>query len=237
MLLHSFKNKLLLQNMSINFKLHNRNFLNRIAYIIKNFTEPKLSEPPFNHITQIGDPILRKRASSVPEDSLQTNEVKLLIDQMIKVLRKYQLVGIAAPQIGISLRIMVMEFSEKPKDQISSVLHSSKQMQNFPLKVFINPEMKITNYNKISFEEGCASVKGFTGEVDRYEEIILSGFDIKGEKQNVNLKGWNARIAQHEMDHLNGALYIDKMNSRTFRCTLWETINANGGRIEIPYYK
>lgn len=80
------------------------------------------------------------------------------------------------------------------------------------------------------------SVRGFSAEVERYDEVKLTGIAKIGNK-DLHLKGWNARIAQHEIDHLNGKVYIDSMDRSTFICSCWQTINSKCGRIEIPFYK
>lgn len=96
--------------------------------------------------------------------------------------------------------------------------------------------LKVINYNQKTFPEGCASICGYTADVSRYEEIQLSGFNENGEFTELKLNGWNARIAQHEMDHLNGQLYTDIMHRKTFTSTVWEACNANGGELSIPFY-
>lgn len=92
------------------------------------------------------------------------------------------------------------------------------------------------NFNQIKFPEGCASVCGYTGDVNRYEEVLLSGFNENGESTEVHLKGWNARIAQHEVDHLNGQVFVDIMEKKSFNCVTWAAVNRNGGQLSIPFY-
>lgn len=77
---------------------------------------------------------------------------------------------------------------------------------------------------------------GYTGEVKRYEEVLLSGLNEKGQPKELHLKGWNARIAQHEVDHLNGQVYVDIMEPKSFSCVAWESVNRNAGQISIPFY-
>lgn len=86
------------------------------------------------------------------------------------------------------------------------------------------------------FHEGCASVCGYTAEVPRYEEVLLTGYNEKADAVELKLKGWTARIAQHEVDHLNGKVFIDIMNRKSFTCSTWEAINAYGGKLYIPFY-
>lgn len=110
----------------------------------------------------------------------------------------------------------------------------SHRLSNF--QTVINPVIKITNYDQKVFPEGCASVCGFNGEVPRYCEILLSGFNENGEPFEKPLKGWNARIAQHELDHLNGQLFVDIMNRKSFTCSNWEAVNKHEGQLFIPFY-
>lgn len=95
--------------------------------------------------------------------------------------------------------------------------------------------MTVTNHSKTSYVESCESVRGYSAEVPRFDEISLQGFDTDGNLQTLTLAGWNARIAQHEMDHLNGILYTDIMNQKSFSCTCWQAVNAREGRVYINF--
>lgn len=86
------------------------------------------------------------------------------------------------------------------------------------------------------FPEGCASICGYVGDVKRYEEVLLSGFNEKGFAVEMHLKGWSARIAQHEVDHLNGQVFVDVMEKKSLSCAAWQAVNVNGGQLHIPYY-
>lgn len=104
-------------------------------------------------------------------------------------------------------------------------------------QVLINPKLTVTNYTKHKHPEGCMSVRGFSADVERYEGVKISGVNRQGAHTELVLSGWNARIAQHEMDHLDGKLYTDHMDRSTFTCTCWEAVNTKSGRVEIPFYK
>lgn len=93
------------------------------------------NRPPYGHVTQVGDPVLRSKAAEVPQDVLDCKEVDLIVDQMIKVLRKFNCVGIAAPQIGVSLRIIVMEFREDLNKKFTKEVYVARQMSPLPLTV------------------------------------------------------------------------------------------------------
>lgn len=185
---------------------------------------------------QVGDPVLRKIAEDVPESLIASPEVKFLASRMKSVLEDYKLVGLAAPQIGISLRIFIMSFGEHSRKKITPEVYKAKEMSMFPTTVFINPKIKVLDYKKITFEEGCASIIGLKAEVTRNYSVQVTAFDENGQKIEHIFTGWNSRIAQHETDHLNGILFTDIMNRKTLRCTNWELINKKRGKLALPYY-
>ncbi|KAH8294081.1 hypothetical protein KR054_008170 [Drosophila jambulina] len=223
------------------------------------WTTERTNLPPYNHFTQIGDPVLRQQAALVPQEHIGGPEIEAIVEQMVKVLRKFDCVGIAAPQIGVSLRIIAMEFKGGIRKTLPETVYQSRQMSELPLtvswranlskehnkkksehnpfQVFINPVLTVTNYTKLKHPEGCMSVRGFSAEVERFEGVKLTGLSQGGAQSEMELSGWNARIAQHEMDHLDGKLYTDHMDRSTFSCTCWEAVNTKSGRVEIPFYK
>ncbi|XP_017057496.1 peptide deformylase, mitochondrial [Drosophila ficusphila] len=201
------------------------------------WTTERTNLPPYNHFTQIGDPVLRQQAALVPEEHIKSPEIEAIVEQMVRVLRKFDCVGIAAPQIGVSLRIIAIEFKGSIRKDLPEVVYQTRQMSELPLTVYINPVLTVTNYTKLKHPEGCMSVRGYSAEVERFEGIKLSGINQQGAKSELALSGWNARIAQHEMDHLEGKLYTDHMDRSTFSCTCWEAVNTKSGRVEIPFYK
>ncbi|KAE9467811.1 hypothetical protein C3L33_00325, partial [Rhododendron williamsianum] len=134
-----------------------------------------------------GDPVLHEPAREVPPEEIGSERIQKVIDDMVEVMRKAPGVGLAAPQIGI------------------------------PLKVIVNPKIKNKSNKTALFFEGCLSVDGFRAVVERYLEVEVTGLDRKGQPIKVDASGWQARILQHECDHLEGTLYIDKMVPRTFR--------------------
>lgn len=93
----------------------------------------------------------------------------------------------------------------------------------------------MTNFETKTYVEACESVKGYSAEVSRFHEIQLTGVNVKNEPISLALKGWNSRIAQHEIDHLNGRLFTDCMKGDTFMCTFWQAVNAREGRIKMPF--
>lgn len=101
--------------------------------------------------------------------------------------------------------------------------------------MLINPVLKVTDYEKRTFTETCASVTGYSAEVARYNAVELTGLLESGEEKRLELSGWNARIAQHEMDHIEGVIFTDLMNRKTLACTCWEAVNDHDGRVEVRF--
>uniref|UniRef100_A0ACB8EAX6 Uncharacterized protein n=2 Tax=Sphaerodactylus townsendi TaxID=933632 RepID=A0ACB8EAX6_9SAUR len=94
-------------------------------------------------------------------------------------------------------------------------------MRAFPLRVFVNPTLRVLDARLLSFPEGCRSLPGFSAAVPRYQAVLVEGLNEAGEETSWEASGWAARIVQHEMDHLQGILYIDRMDSKTFANLRW----------------
>ena len=141
-------------------------------------------------IVQEGNPILRKKAEVVKNP--ENPEIKKLIADMIVTMKQASGIGLAAPQVGYSLRLFIVNNVE---DKIY---------------VFINPEIKDFSADKIPFDEGCLSVQKIWGPVIRPKKLTIKAMDENGKQMKIRAKGLLARVIQHEMDHLNGILFIDK---------------------------
>ncbi|KAG2321328.1 hypothetical protein Bca52824_014541 [Brassica carinata] len=168
-------------------------------------------------IVAAGDPVLHEKAREVDPEEIGSERIQKIIDDMVKVMRLAPGVGLAAPQIGVPLRIIVLEdtkeyISYAPKEETFA-----QDRRPFDLVVMVNPELKACSDKKALFFEGCLSVDGFRAVVERYLEVVVTGYDRQGMRIQVNASGWQARILQHECDHLDGNLYVDKMTPRTFR--------------------
>ena len=144
----------------------------------------------------MGNPILRKVAEPVKRSMFGTSELDSLINDMVDTMRDQNGVGLAAPQIGIGLRIAVIEYNP-----------------DLPLTVYINP--KITTLNSgvepQGYFEGCLSVPGIRGFVVRPQHVRVDYQDQQGNKHHIEPQGFNATIFQHEFDHLDGLLFLDKV--------------------------
>jgi peptide deformylase len=125
-------------------------------------------------------------------------------------------VGLAAPQVGLPLQLAVIE--DKPeytKDTRPEML-KERERKPVPFQVIINPKISLGEDDAAEFFEGCLSLAGFTAVVRRARRVTVDCLDHKGKPQTIRASGWYARILQHEIDHLEGALYIDRMHPRTF---------------------
>ena len=148
------------------------------------------------NLTTFPQPVLKQEAQTV---EVFDEDLKRLIDDMIETMREAPGVGLAAPQIGVSKRVIVIEFGHEDDDTIPKQLF-----------VMVNPEIVDSSAEQVSGIEGCLSVPGVVGEVDRARVVTVTGQNAQGKKIRVRAEGWLARIFQHEIDHINGVLYTDR---------------------------
>jgi peptide deformylase len=170
-------------------------------------------------IVQTGDPVLRSPAQDVPVEKIATPEFQALIKRMVETMRAAPGVGLAAPQIGVPWRVLVLEDREELMAALNPKEREERERTPVPVRVFINPTLTPIGDETVTFFEGCLSVAGFAGLVERFHEVEVTGLDEKGQMQTWRVKGWPARILQHEVDHLAGTLYIDRMVTRSFGTT------------------
>jgi peptide deformylase len=160
-------------------------------------------------IVQTGTPVLRQKARPLTPDQIRGAEVQALIELMRETMRDAPGVGLAAPQIGESLQLAVIE---------DSVTAPQAERTPVPFHVIANPVLELRGEpgGYVDFFEGCLSVDGFQAIVPRAHDVTVRALDHRGEPIAIEASGWYARILQHEIDHLNGVLYIDRMRRRTF---------------------
>lgn len=156
-------------------------------------------------IVTIPNPGLRRKARPVTKFDA---DLQKLIDDMIETMRVAPGVGLAAPQIGQPLRLSVIETLSKV-DEEGNEIEDSRD-----LFIIANPEIIWESRDELLGVEGCLSIPGYVGEVARTEKIRVRAQDRNGRKIRLRLSGWTARIFQHEIDHLNGILYIDKLTAK-----------------------
>ncbi|XP_072939710.1 peptide deformylase, mitochondrial-like [Epargyreus clarus] len=193
------------------------------------------SAPPFSHVVQIGDPTLRTVSHTVPIEKIKGEVVQNVIKKLQDVLFRYGSVGMSAPQIGINLRIFAMRHTAEQIASVQPEVAKMKGMSVVPYTVFVNPVLKVIDYQKVIHTEGCESVRSFAADVARYRAVEVSGWNAEGEPQSQVYTGWPARIVQHEIDHLDGKLYTDIMDRKTLHCTCWDEVNLSKGKVAIPF--
>jgi peptide deformylase len=150
-------------------------------------------------IVTLPDPVLKRKAHTVTKFD---KDLKTLLDDMVETMREAPGVGLAAPQIGLSERIIVVEYYEREEDE---------EIEDAPKKVWavINPEIVQASEEMLMGAEGCLSIPGLVGEVERHAEVQVKGLNRHGKPIKIKAKGWLARIFQHEIDHLNGVLFTE----------------------------
>ncbi len=155
-------------------------------------------------IIQPDNPTLRQPARPVTQID---DELQQLIDDMIETMRAAKGVGLAAPQVNRSLRMAVIETPPEVDDEGNDIEGSRE------LYVIINPEIVWKSRKMVKGIEGCLSIPGYVGEVSRHETIRVCGQDRHGKDFQLRLRDWTARIFQHEIDHLDGVLYTERLTA------------------------
>jgi len=166
-------------------------------------------------IVQAGEAALRSRARELSGDEIRSPEIRRLIDWMRETMRDAPGVGLAAPQVGLSLQLAVIEDPADLQKAIAPERLAERDRRPVPFHVIINPVLTLDG-ETAEFFEGCLSVAGFTAIVPRALRARVECLDEHGKPVSIAAEGWYARILQHEIDHLEGALYLDRMHSRSF---------------------
>jgi peptide deformylase len=178
-----------------------------------------MSGPHLLPIVQCGDPILRRPADPVDPANLQTGELQLLISQMRATMEAAPGVGLAAPQVGVPIQLAVLQDGPERWGQLSPADRAARERDGLPFTVLVNPVLHPAgDGEKVSFYEGCLSVPQLTGVVARYRSVRVEALNEGGQPVDRVFTGWAARIAQHEIDHLGGCLYLDRVETRSL-CT------------------
>ncbi len=149
-------------------------------------------------------------------DQILSSSTQNLIDYMRETLRDAPGVGLAAPQVGEPLRLVVVEDRPEYQKLITVSELRERERNEVPFHVVVNPVMELLTEPTEAFFEGCLSLPGFTAVVARARAVRVRCLDHRGEPRILEASGWYARILQHEIDHLNGTLYIDRMQTCSF---------------------
>ncbi|MBU0510132.1 MAG: peptide deformylase [Chloroflexi bacterium] len=150
---------------------------------------------PLREIITTLHPTLRRTARKVTDFGPQ---LQILIDDMVEIMREAPGVGLAAPQVNISLQVIVVEFGDEEDETVLPKLYT-----------LVNPEISRPSRDLVTGTEGCLSVPGLVGDVERSYSVTVNGLNRRGQPVKIKAKGWLSRIFQHEVDHLRGILFTD----------------------------
>jgi peptide deformylase len=167
-------------------------------------------------LVQVGEKVLRTPARELGRDELQGSYIRELIEYMHETLRDAPGVGLAAPQVGEGIQLAIIEDLPEYGRNLTPEQLTERERTPVPFHVIVNPALSPVGEPEIEFFEGCLSLTGYTALVPRYRSVRVDCLDEHGEAKTIHASGWYARILQHEIDHLHGTLYIDRMESRTF---------------------
>jgi peptide deformylase len=153
-------------------------------------------------VCRMGHPVLRQKAAEVSRDYLVSDEFRQLVQDMRDSMNHYGGIGIAAPQIGVSLQVAIIELGS---------INRYDEVVSLPFTVFVNPKLELMTDEQQGFWEGCLSVPGLRGFVERPKKLKVNFLNEKGEAKEIVADGFLATVIQHELDHLFGVLYVDRI--------------------------
>jgi peptide deformylase len=163
-------------------------------------------------IVRIGDPVLRAVAEPVPEDELVSEDFQQFLDDLVETMRAANGAGLAAPQVGVSKRVFCVEVHDNPRYPYKP---------DIDLRVLVNPELRRLSGETFSSYEGCLSIPDLRGRLPRSLEVELAYTDREGRHLVESFRGLSAGTFQHEQDHLDGVLFVDRVaDTRTL--TSWD---------------
>lgn len=162
-------------------------------------------------IIAVPDPRLKQ--VSEPVEAV-TDDLRLLMDDMVETMHDAKGIGLAAIQVDVSKRIIVMDLSpsNSAEDGESEDRYDLSELKDEPIRYFVNPEIVWTSEEMNNYQEGCLSVPGFYDDVERPQACKVTYLDYQGEPQELNCDGLLATCIQHEMDHLNGVVFLDHLS-------------------------
>lgn len=179
-------------------------------------------------IVAYGDPILKKTSVNIEKESI---DVKQLAENMFETMYHAKGVGLAAPQIGMNIRMFVADSTPLEDDDEEEQAKNGAGIK----KVFINPTILEEHGKDWGYEEGCLSIPGIRSEVMRPEKLTIHYFDENWIEHTEEYDGMQARIIQHEYDHIEGVLFIDYLSSIKKRLIKAKLINISKGVVDVNY--
>jgi peptide deformylase len=170
-------------------------------------------------IVQVGHPVLRQEARELTLEELASPRIQKLIEDMRETMRAAPGVGLAAPQIGEPLQLVVIEDPPDYHTKLTPEELVAREREAVPFHVLVNPTLTIRTEEMVSAYEGCLSFSGFSMIVPRARKVRVEALDENGQRVVKVATGWYARILQHEVDHLRGTVCIDRAETRTLTTT------------------
>ena len=153
-------------------------------------------------VSKLGNPVIRRASEAIPREAITTPDIQKLIQEMVETMHACEGVGIAAPQVGVSKQLAVIEAK-----------HDARVDKPIPLIVLVNPRSTAASKTLIEDWEGCLSVNDLRGKVPRAEWVDVEALNHKGERIKFRAERFYARVVQHECDHLSGKVFVDRMAS------------------------
>jgi peptide deformylase len=164
-------------------------------------------------VRAVGEPVLRTRAKPMQPEEILLPSTQELIAAMRETMTDAPGVGLAAPQVGLPLQLAVIEDREENMKDLTRELLAERERKPVPFHVIINPVLTLESPVEVDFFEGCLSLPGLMALVPRARKVKVECLDEHGQPKVIRASGWYARILQHEIDHLLGTLYVDRMRS------------------------
>ena len=156
-------------------------------------------------VARMGHPVLRAKARPLQASEIRSAEVQRLIDDMFDTMHEYQGIGLAAPQVHVSVRLFVAGMPLDPGEEADA--------DHVPEMALINPEITVVGRDTAEDWEGCLSIPDIRGRVPRARQIVVKAYDRTGKRIEIKAANFTARVMQHETDHLDGVLFFDRMKS------------------------
>lgn len=166
-------------------------------------------------IVEAGDPVLRMVAQPLSPEEILGDSTRALIEMMAEIMRSAPGVGLAAPQIGVSLRVIVIEDRPEYIEKLTACEQDERERRPVGFQALINPRLTVEDREPVGFFEGCLSIPGYQAFVPRARSVCVEALDAQAQPLRIRAAGWFARILQHEVDHLDGILCLDRMTPRS----------------------
>jgi peptide deformylase len=173
-------------------------------------------EPREDRLLVVGEPLLRMRSRELQPEEIGTPLFRRLVDALRTQMQRDLTVGLAAPQVGCGVRVIAVEVGRQFFEALSRARVQDEGASELPFDLLVNPRIVWSGAATREAFEACQSIPGYLGVISRAWEVRVEGLGLDGQPKTVEATGFHARVLQHEIDHLDGRLYIDGIDPRTF---------------------